>query len=273
MDIKILAAYGEALPDSFSSDLNVGDVEADTGWAELEDIYNINLAPGRLLNEPAVIEGTYGKGKAILSLIHFDTPDDANGAVVLRCLWEYLVSNAECGMRNADNAPSSPLLKLRGGRGSYEISSKLQISNAELIRDLETAVDDLINLGIRNFLWFWRNPMLLQWRRGVRGLEYCTLYVMIKELSSFSGQLSAIDKEKLQSIKKLLIPFTEKAKQLLILERHAMQNGHITYEKCGDPEMQKIRTELFGNSKSYGGLFKTLINDLDGILYFLIKQR
>ncbi|TAL22130.1 MAG: hypothetical protein EPN94_11710 [Nitrospirae bacterium] len=276
MDIKILAAYGEALPDSFSSDLNVGDVNSSGGWDRFEKAYGINLDPGRLLNEPAVVEGTYGKGKAILSLIHFDTPDDANGAVVLKSLWEYLAQNANALSYPPLNNPPQPLLNLRGGegelRGSYEIQNpKFKI--VELVTMLENAVSDLIALGIRNFLWFWRNPMLLQWRRGVRGLEYCTLYVMIKELSSFSGQLSAIDKEKLQSIKKLLIPFTEKAKQLLILERHAMQNGHITYEKCGDPEMQKIRTELFGNSKSYGGLFKALINDLDSILYFLIKQR
>ncbi|MDO8746608.1 MAG: hypothetical protein Q7J70_02975, partial [Thermodesulfovibrionales bacterium] len=127
-------------------------------------------------------------------------------------------------------------------------------------------------LGIRNFLWFWRNPMLLQWRRGVRGLEYCTLYVMVKELSALSGQLSGRDKEELHRIKKLLMLFTEKAKQLLILERHAIKNGHITYEKCDDPAIQKIRTELFGDSKSHGGLFKNLIDEIDKLLYALIKM-
>jgi hypothetical protein len=137
--------------------------------------------------------------------------------------------------------------------------------------ELEWAVEDLIGLGIRNFLWFWRNPMLLQWRRGVRGLEYCTLYVMIKELSAFSGQLSDRDREKLQRVKKLLIPFVEKAKQLLILERHTMQNGHITYQRCDDPAIQKLRTELFGDSKSHGGLFKKLIDETDKLLYALIK--
>ncbi|MDO9287467.1 MAG: BPL-N domain-containing protein, partial [Thermodesulfovibrionales bacterium] len=257
-NIKKLAAYGDALPDSFSSDLNVGDVEANGGWAELENIYNINLDPGRLLNEPAVVEGTYGKGKAILSLIHFDTPDDANGAVVLRSLWEYLAGlKPEQGMQNK----------------KHRIKNIENNENQSLCSMLYALCQDLIALGIRNFLWFWRNPMLLQWRRGVRGLEYCTLYVMIRELSAVSHQLSAGDKEKLHKIKKLLMPFTEKAKQLLILERHAMQNGHITYERCDDPGIQKIRTELFGNSKSHGGLFKELINDVDDVLYSLIKQR
>ena len=88
--LEILATYGDALPDSFSSDLNVGDVETNNNWTELEEIYGINLDPKRLKNEPAVIEGTFGKGRVILSLIHFDTPDDENGAKVLRNLWKYL---------------------------------------------------------------------------------------------------------------------------------------------------------------------------------------
>lgn len=143
--------------------------------------------------------------------------------------------------------------------------------NSKLIIELETAVNDLITLGIRNFLWFWRNPMLLQWRRGVRGLEYCTLYVMVKELSALSGQLSDRDKEKLHRVKKLLMPFTKKAKHLLVLERHAMQNGHITYEKCDDPEIQKLRTELFSSAKSHGGLFKKLIDEINNLLFSLIS--
>ena len=92
--LEILATYGNALPDSFSSDLNVGDVETNNNWTELEEIYRINLNPKRLKNEPAVIEGAFGKGRVILSLIHFDTPDDANGAKVLRNLWKYLIENS-----------------------------------------------------------------------------------------------------------------------------------------------------------------------------------
>ena len=250
--IKILAVYGDAMPDSFSSDLNVGDVETNNNWTEFEEIYGINLNPKRLKNEPAVIEGTFGKGRVILSLIHFDTTDDKNGARVLKNLWRYLVKKQSAISYQPPSARRSEF-------------------NSSLINELETAINDLISLGIRNFLWFWRNPMLLQWRRGVRGLEYCTLYVMLKELSALRGQLSARDKEKLHRVKKLLMPFTKKAKQLLILERHAIQNGYITYERCDDLEIQKIRTELFGDSKSHGGLFKKLIDKIDSLLFSLIN--
>ena len=261
--IKILATYGDAMPDSFSSDLNVGDVEANGGWSELEDIYKINLDPKRLKDEPAVIEGTFGKGKVLLSLIHFDSPDDENGAAVLRNLWGH-------------PAPpfNSPLTK-GGHREDTEPRANKFGANSKLIDELETAVNDLINLGIRNFLWFWRNSMFLQWRRGVRGLEYCTLYVMVKEIAKILKRENTerrIQNTDLNRISELLMPFVEKAKQLLILERLVMQNGHITYEKCDDPEIQKIRTDLFSRSKSHGGLFKRLIDRVDALLYTLIRQ-
>jgi hypothetical protein len=281
-NIRILATYGDALPDSFSSDLNVGDVKANGGWSELEEVYQINLNPERLKNEPAVVEGDFGKGKVVLSLIHFDTPDDENGAKVLKNLWEYLAGQSN----RATEQQNSRTAKQQNIKGKI-IPYENYCSTALLLycTDIESAVNDLISLGIRNFLWFWRNPMLLQWRRGVRGLEYCTLYIMIKEIAeilkkqqsavspirkSLSNRVSSQQSD-LKKIKELLIPFTEKAKQLLVLERNAMQNGHITYEKCDIPEIQKIRTGLFGNSKSHGGLFKNLIDEVDRLLFSLIQ--
>jgi len=61
--INVLAAYNDALPDSFSSDLNVGDVRRILGdWVSLERSYGINLDPSRLSDQPAVMEGQCGRG-------------------------------------------------------------------------------------------------------------------------------------------------------------------------------------------------------------------
>src|SRR5574340_50544 len=231
--IKILATYSNALPDSFSSDLNVGDVEMNSKWAELEEIYGINLNPKRLKDEPAVIEGTFGKGRVILSLIHFDTPDDANGAMVLRNLWEYLgvdggdVGVDACQSVIASKAKQSHEIATGSSIPRNDTSPICRFTDSQIIDELESAVDNLITLGIRNFLWFWRNPMLLQWRRGVRGLEYCTLYIMIKEIAEIlkmhdTGYMIQKKKKDLKKIRAMLLPFTEKAKHLLILERHAL---------------------------------------------------
>jgi hypothetical protein len=266
--IKVLARYGNPMPDSFSSDLNVGDTNRAGCWPELEDRYGINLDPARLRDEPAVVEGNFGKGRVVLSLIHFDTPDDPKGSLVLKSLWQYLGVNKTAPV-NPERHPPCPALD----QGLEKQAGQLP----ELISGMETAVTSLIDLGLRNFLWFRRDSMLLQWRRGVRGMEYCTLYHMVKELCRRLREDSRArgpqTEKSLLEIKELLAPFVEKAKDLLLLERYAMQNGQITYEKCDVPEIRKIRLKLFSDSKSYGGLFKNLIDRIDALLYSLLIEQ
>jgi hypothetical protein len=261
--VAVHAVYGEAMPDSFSSDMNVGDAEAAGSWKELERLYQINLDPERLLNEPAVVEGTFGKGKVLLSLVHFDTPNDRNGAAMLRNIWEYL------GGEHGGNDKAAPALRDEDHPAA---------GHEPLLSELEAATDGLIELGARNFLWFWRNPLLLQWRRGVRGLEYCTLSVMVHELAGLlrrrdAGQDPPDINDRLERIKALLLPFVDKAKRLLVLERFAMQGEHITYERCDNPEIQSLREELFSRSKSHGGSFKDLLDPLDRLLYSMMTRR
>ncbi len=269
-DAKVVATYGEALPDAYSSDLNVGDMAVGGSWDEFEKIYGIKLDPERLRHDPAIVEGSYGKGRVMLSLIHFDTPGDENGSIVLRNLWKYL-------------AAAKP--EKREGNGYRPTESCSAVAGAAILRavtELESEVRELISLGMRNFLWFWKNPMLLQWRRGVRGLEYCTLYVMVEEIAEIirSGKVSFLQDgdfmhevtEGVAAMGPLLSTFVGEAKRLLIMERLAMQNGHITYEKCDDPVIQRMRTALFSNTKSHGGLFKELIAAIDRVLFTLIRR-
>lgn len=260
-NVKVLAAYGEALPDAFTSDVNVGDGTATGSWKELETVYQINLDPKRLIGEPAVIEGRYGEGKVILSLVHFDTPGDGNGAIALKNLWHYL------GHDHRNVEPTMPESRCEQVR---------RAPHHPLMSELETAAGGLIDLGLRNFLWYWRNSTLLQWRRGVRGLEYCTLYIMVRELAELLGMHKMKQEPdiagSLEKIRELLLPFVEKAERLLVRERFVMQYSHITYERCDDPEIQIIREELFSRSKSHGGLFKELIDEVDRLLYSALTR-
>ncbi|MBF0328863.1 MAG: hypothetical protein HQL10_06870 [Nitrospirae bacterium] len=256
--IKTIASYSEAMPDAFSSDINVGDVASNEEWKRFEEIYGINLNPARLTGEPAVVEGAYGSGKVVLSLVHFDSPGDDNGIIILKNLWQHL-AETEASANNKNDETSSTISSLK----QHDISR------------LEAIAKHLIEFGERNFLWFWRNPMLLQWRRGVRGLEYCTLYMLLKEISSEIENKKPASQdyvERIARLRSLLIPFVKDAKTLLFKERMAMQQGHITYEKCSDPEIQALRTNLFSSSKSYGGRFKELIDEIDVLLFELIKK-
>ncbi|MBI5847587.1 MAG: hypothetical protein HZB31_06495 [Nitrospirae bacterium] len=260
--INVIASYMAPMPDAFSSDLNIGDVESRGNWAELEQIYQINLDPKRLLDDPVVVEGKYGSGRVLLSLVHFDTLDDKNGIQVMKNLWEYI------GGQKQGHSSS-----FRQESIAHAIDGA---SSLPVITVLESAVSDIIDLGIRNFLWFWRNPMLLQWRRGVRGLEYCTLYIMIQgiaqRLNNRPAKMNRLIENDLTAISRRLVYFSERAKRLLVLERLALQSNHITYERCDNRAIQKIREELFSSSKSHGGLFKGIIDDIDVLLYMLIKE-
>lgn len=258
--ISVLATYAEAMGDAFSSDINVGDAEAGNLWSELERLYGINLDPKRLYGEPAVVEAVSGKGRVLLSLVHFDTPGDPNGAAVLKNIWRYIGGTARHDVFLAQ------------GMG-HEASSFDQ----DILARLESLVSDIIDFGIRNFLWYWRNPMLLLWRRGVRGLEYCTLYIMVKELAylcrSVPCKLEPGISGRLRGIHEKVSMFKERAIRLLQLERMAMQKGHITYEQCDDPEVRVLREELFSRAKSYGGLFKEIMDDIDGLVFGLLSHR
>ncbi len=274
-NIKVLARYGEAQADAFSADINIVD-GGTIGWSELEQRYDIFLDPLRLRDQPGVLEGRFGQGRVILSLVHFDTPGDRNGAAVLRNLWSHLISCCSSDFSMGVNCEP--------GRSFTDVPKNI-LASVEVIH---ATIAELIATGSRNFLWYWRNPLLLQWRRGVRGLEYSTLAAMIGEIRrrlNNHGDSSpdrrpalpeAIDpsrwEEELREIRGQLIPFCEKAKHLLIKERFYMMNASLSPVECADEEISHLRQELFGSAMSHGGHFKRLIDPMDRMLYGLIKD-
>ena len=282
--VSVLARYGDALDDAFSSDLNVGDALAAGGWKELEEYYGINLDPGRMLNEPSVIRGTYGRGTVLLSLVHFDSPGDACGKVVLGNLWNSL------GERGNPKAAQDAVSHEMDARPAPLVAARPALIHE--VNDLKQKIDGLIELGVRNFLWFKQDTFLLHWRRGVRGLEYCTLKVMMDELArlitgpgmappygaapatgSELEKRSAATEAHLAEIGKLLAPFLEDARLLLLRERRAMLQEKLTFEHSADPHIRALRERLFSTSKSHGGLFKQVIDRMDSLLFSLLAYR
>jgi len=273
-DTRVLATYEEARLDAFSSDVRVED-GLSHGWPALEERYGILLDPARLRGEPVVLEGRYGNGRVILSMLHFDTPGDRNGAVVLRNLWRCLTSS------DLSVPPVSRDVQKDCSRP--DLSPEILAS----IEEIDTGVTDLITTGESNFLWYWRNPFLLLWRRGVRGLEYSTLAVMIAEIRKHldhyrcgypdvrPGLPESIDPIRLQmdlmEIRRQITPFVAKAQRLLVRERFYLQKAPLSPLACADEEIQRLRQELFASAMSHGGDFKRLIDAVDRLLYSLIR--
>ncbi len=274
-EVKVLATYGEAGADAFSSDIQVADGMI-IGWRELEKRYGIFLDPSRLRGEPAVMEGRFGRGKVILSLIHFDTPGEKDSAIVLQNIWNYLAP--ETFLRHREQA-------------RQEMPPRLPVITPNIIsgmKEVESAVAELITVGTRNFLWSRRNPLLLQWRRGIRGLEYSTLAAMIGHIikyldlpceQSSNGRLSPADpldsaeiERQVTNLLTEIMPFVHKSIALLIRERFYLMQSPLSPLVCSDESIRRLRTELFGPAMNHGGYFKRLIDLVDKIMFPFIKS-
>jgi glutamine amidotransferase-like uncharacterized protein len=311
-DIEILATYGEAMPESYSSDVCVGNIRNGSEWKQVEHDYGINLNPGKMYGDPAVIMGDFGKGKVILSLVHFDTPGDKNGIKVLNNLGRLTGINIARGAAKAISAVSSVITHENPDKTNQHNNTVSHNTHKEL-QEIEQIAKSILDMGLQEKLWFWRNSMLLQWRRGVRGLEYCNLYIMAQAINTIGrnrtsnntvaanragakeaitanhNHETAIGYHHSQTHKETesildgrtdllenMKTFRDKAIVLLPLEASLIkspENPGISYKNCNDQNVTMLRTELFGTAKSHGGLFKTIINMLDDVLYEALKIR
>ena len=302
-DVEVLARYGEPEAGSFVTDLPV---LPGTDWAKWEGLYGINLNPGRLAGEPAVIEGRFGNGKVFLSYPHFETPGDKNGKRVLLNILEYLAGGKRagkpCGPAQAavtgENQAASP------HQAAGEDNANLEKAIA-LTKELKNSADELVAFGLARQLWFRRNEWILQWRRGVRGVEYSTLYAMLDRLYEVIAAAGAIDKSaaaagatdedaatagaidestakagaidertvaRLERLREKSEPFFREAPRLLKLEGEAMAGGPINPLKTDDERIAALREKLFSSSKRCGGLYEEIISLADEILLPLLAE-
>ncbi|MEJ2365492.1 MAG: hypothetical protein P8075_04110 [Deltaproteobacteria bacterium] len=266
-NIRILGRYGQPESDFSVSDLKVW---AGRDWTQLEEAYQINLDPERIINEPAVIEGRYGEGRVLLSYPHLETPGDAAGNLALFNIWYDLLNNTVVG----DGGPSPGV----GPLTIREVDGK----GLEQIRKIAREARSLIALGEKHNLWSWRNSWLLQWKRGVRGAEFGTIYVLLDALAD------ELERTRTVAIVSDTPHSAEMGKRFDILEelwRQFCHKGYALLEEDGrrvngeidlnsgelTPRLRTLLKEIFNcvqcyGSKSYGGLYRQLLDHLDSLL-------
>jgi len=270
--IQVLGKYGEPGSDFCVSDLNVQAAKAaGYDWKDLEKSYEINLDPRRLLNEPALLQGTCGKGRVVLSYPHLETPGDTAGNMALFNIWYYLL--------NAMNLCDGPRVdEIRHAR-----TIPVDGESRERAREMALEAEKLVALGESYDLWSWRNPWFLQWKRGIRGAEYGTVSVLLQVLARELEQTRAIApasgitvSEKmgveLEKLEKLWKAFRYKSQELL--EEEARFLGGSTGRGVVEPspQGQALRKEIFNcvqcyGSKTYGGLYRNLLDQIDTLLF------
>ena len=162
-EIKVVARYLKPHPELCSADLIYQDV-APGDWPGLEDQYGMRLNPEAMEGLPAVIEAEAGRGRALLSYLHWDTPDDEAGGEVLQNLWR-----DRLGLE-----PQEPLTLAASPEGALTGPSL-----------------KLWNLGLELGLWRTRSGAMPLWRRGARGLEFWSLHQLCRAVDSLAGPAGA----------------------------------------------------------------------------------
>lgn len=262
-----LALYDEPAGDFRTADIRVCDLDASSSWPDLEKSYGINLDPGRIKGHPAIIEVPRGRGRLILSYAHLETPGDALGNRLFFNTLSYLNKLSEkANERGEGGTPPQE-------RGPGDEHSRTGIRRAK------EAAAELIAFGEANLLWNWRNPWLLNWRRGVRGLEYGTLLVTLACLDGcgenlpISNEKTGAWRERAGQLEKDTINFCSLAKQLLLEEKIASQTGRVSKLGKVNDRVDALRSALFGNKMNHGGLCRALFDLIDGMLLDVLKDR
>jgi hypothetical protein len=266
--IQVLGRYGQPEVDFWVSDLKVCEtLAAGEDWEQLEKAYQINLDPERLRNEPALIEGKYGKGRILLSYPHLETPGDTAGNLALFNIWYDLLETS---------------VRPRGGGVRRVETTEVDGESLATLKKIAREADGLVALGEKHNLWSWRNSWLLKWKRGVRGAEFGTIAVLLNGLVEELERTGAVatlsadpvlaaKSDQLEILEKYWQLFQDKGRPLLEEEGREINvdkdinSGELT------PRLRNLRTEVFScvqcyGSKSYGGLYRQLLDQIDSLL-------
>ncbi|MHC1730065.1 MAG: BPL-N domain-containing protein [Syntrophobacteraceae bacterium] len=259
-----LAAYS-APGDGFQvADLRVSDICGEGAWAELEKTYGINLDPQRIKGHPAIIEVPKGDGRLILSYAHLETPGDLLGNRLLFNILRYLNTRAT-GVEKS----CRPLKSSMGEAPDEQTWTS--------IMKAREAASGLIAFGEANLLWNWRKPWLLNWRRGIRGLEYGTLSVSLDYMVSLKEKLqgqtgrSGSWAERAGGLEQNTLEFCSLAKRLLLEEKIATQTAIVSKLGKVNERVDPLRGALFGSKMNHGGLSRILFDLIDGMLLDLMR--
>jgi hypothetical protein len=279
-----LAVYSVPGADFQVADLRVCDLDQCDRWDELEKAYGINLDPARIKGRPAIIEAERGKGRLVLSYAHLETPGDLWGNRLLLNILNYLnEASKTSGPGRASGGSRRPISERRPKAEDRRPVMSLPSSGACLpasgVSAAKKAAADLIAFGEANLLWSWRKPWLLNWRRGIRGLEYGSLYVMLSHMADLEHKSASAQPPMsvpgwpgmAKELEEKTLEFCALAKRLLFEEKIATHAGAVSKLGKVNEKVDPLRSSLFGNKMNHGGLCSALFDLIDRMLLDLIR--
>ena len=286
-DVRVLARYAGLGQDFWVADLNLALLPEET-LSDWENLYGLQIRPDFLTGRPAVISGTYGQGRYVLSYPHLETPDSpaANAwfAHLLRELTE--------------NPPNPPNLSNPSNLSNLSNPSKEQAGAARLAPDhsaslvppwhvgrvcsgggpcpwpdesllaAKAALERAIAVGESHLLLFWRSPWLLGWRRGLPGPGINSVYALICEALSAPAPAQGSPAHAYwaghgQEFARLAGLFCSGLSGLLLAERLDMTVRTTEADQAFTYSLRETRRALFGTAPALGGVCGELLAMLE----------
>lgn len=309
MGVEAVARYCGFGEDFWVADLCAADVAACGGsWKEWETGYGINLDPTLLCGQAAILGCQVGKGFAVLSYPHLECPSGWG-----RRLFRHILGLLQDGYPALPGREVSPDTERKSESGncphrgtsvwahglglakgvpqaaievgpcvSFPDHSTGDPPSVQAFRVLQEAYEDagaLITFGQRHLLWRWRRPWVLHWQRGVRGLEYGSLFVGLRFMVSHwakdrlaSGPTKPWD-DLATGVREKTRTFCQLARKLLLEEKAASHRGPIGKLQSVNPSVDALREILFGRGMSHAGLSQQVFDALDALLYLTLQRR
>lgn len=298
LGVEAVARYRGYGEDFWVADLCAADVtRCGARWQDWEKGYGINLNPALLEGQAAILCCRVGKGMAVLSYPHLELPDGWGRRLLANILnslqnscYPKAVEPPESLL--APPAPGTPLLcsaeDVSTSRMPLETLEQdghdgiVPAPSVPALRALQEALEEaqsLIAFGERHLLWRWRRPWLLQWQRGIRGLEYGFLLVCLRFVVSHCGRekLQARASTPWDDLSQSLLEqtrlFCREARKLLLYEKVASHQGPLHKLQPVNAQVDALRETLFGRGMSHTGLSQHIFDTLDALVYCTLVRR
>lgn len=248
-EVRVLAAYETPGPDLMVADIPLSSLPEET-LDDWQNMYGVRLWPHFMAGQPCVVETRLGRGRAVLSYAHLETPASAEAnrwlAHLLRVLGGLEVASSQVPAWDLEGLPvrwDDPALA--------EASAQLS---------------DIVRLGQEHFLLFWRNPWLLGWRRGIPGAGISSLYALVRQIQACEPTDAAADFWRAQAavFTGTMRLFHQGLSGYLLAERLAMTLASAPDAVCLTGLKQQ-RAALFGPPPGSGGLYGKMLPVLEEI--------
>lgn len=262
-DVEVLAHYHHPGPDFWVADLPLESIPKEP-LEDLETQYGIHIWPEFMSDQPCIIQGSFGRGRYLLSYAHLETPASADANA-----WLVHAIRDLTGLTPPDNTPSLlPPWKLDALERRWPDEA-----GGEVLAAAKSALEDIIQLGMDHLLIFRRNSWLLGWRRGIPGAYINGLYSMACQLQNLvpTPEAEAFWKDHCDEFLENMELFHHGLSGYLLAERLAMSVPESSGDIPSD-SLKEQRIALFGHHMQYGGLFARLVQVLDSLLWLTLKH-